>query len=184
MGAAEAQHKPWVGINMNAGEFALYRAWPPEKFAVLAQMLSDRWGCRLLFTGAANEETYVSRHIKHLSASFLNLAGRTSVRQLAAVLKRLRLFISVDSGPLHLAAALGVPTIGIFGPESPRRFAPLTNGPATMLWQEPACGPCLSAFTLERRRCQAGAACVRTLPIGRVLTAAAEMLASAPGQSL
>ncbi len=180
--SAEARNKAWVGINMNAGDFALYRAWPPEKFAILAQMLADRFGCRLLFTGVANEETYVSRHIKHLNASLLNLAGRTSVRQLAAVLKLLRLFISVDSGPLHLAAALGVPVVGIFGPESPKRFAPLVNGPAAMLWQEPACGPCLSAFTVERRRCLAGAACVRTLPVATVFATASDLLASLPRQ--
>ncbi len=165
-----------IGINMNAGEFAMRRAWPAEKFLLLAQAIEEMGEYKTVFLGSTSEERFVTRHIKHMDSLPVNLAGRTSVRQLAAILSELHLFISNDSGPLHLAAAMDVPTVSIFGPESPERFGPPKSEKHVTIWQKPECGPCVSFLSQTCRSCIHGEECVRSITIESVREAVADML--------
>ncbi len=169
-------HTLLVGINMNASEFAMHRAWPGEKYVLLAQAIEEMGEYKTVFFGSPAEERFVSRHVKHMDSPPINLSGRTSVRQLAALLAELHLFITNDAGPLHLAAALGVPTVSIFGPESPERFGPPATEQHAVIWRKPACGPCLSFLQGRVRRCTHGEVCVREITLDQVRAAVQDML--------
>jgi ADP-heptose:LPS heptosyltransferase len=110
----------------------------------------------------------------------LNLAGRLSVAELAALLARCRLLVSNDSGPVHVAAAVGTPVIAIFGRNqrglSPRRWRPLGEGHA-VLHKDVGCVTCLA------HECDIGFQCLTALGVEEVYEAAVRALdrAEAPG---
>jgi ADP-heptose:LPS heptosyltransferase len=110
-----------------------------------------------------------------LDPSPLSLVGRLSLTQLTAVLREVDLMISVDSGPMHIAAAVGTPVVGLFGPTDPRRTGPL--GPGSVLRRELPCSPCL------QRRCRIADTylCMRDLTVAEVLDAAHDMLRAGGG---
>ena len=105
-----------------------------------------------------------------------NLAGRTPLRVLAALLRRAAVMVTVDSGPMHLAAALGTPLVALFGPTDPSRTGPYGTGPCRVLREALPCVPCLS------RRCRIPDRhlCMRLLDPHRV---AAEAVALARGSA-
>jgi len=170
------EHTLLIGVNMNASEFAVRRAWPAEKFVLLAQTLEEMGEYKTVFFGTPAEERFVSRHVKHMDSQPINLAGRTSVRQLAALLAECHLLITNDGGPLHLAAALDIPTISIFGPESPERFGPPEREHHAVLWRRPKCGPCVSFLRDTVAPCSQGEECVREISIEDMRHAARDML--------
>jgi heptosyltransferase-2/heptosyltransferase-3 len=165
-----------IGVNMNAGAFAPRRAWPGEKFILLAQDLEERAACRTVFFGAPEDDTYVARHLKHMENPPVNLTGQTSVRQLAALLERLDLLVTNDAGPLHLAAALGTPTVSVFGPGSPDRFGPPETERHAVIYRPPACGACVDFLSGRLGACRKGEHCVRDIPLEEVRRTVLEML--------
>jgi len=104
------------------------KRWPPEKFAAVIDALArDRAACFALVGGPKDAE--VSATVKRLShADVIDLAGKTTIEEMAALLARLDLFITNDTGPMHVAAALDVPVVAIFGATTPEMgFAPYTD---------------------------------------------------------
>jgi ADP-heptose:LPS heptosyltransferase len=99
----------------------------------------------------------------------LNLAGRLSLHELAALLSKASLYIGNDSGPTHLAAALGVPCIALFGPGDVERFAPRGNGVIRILQQKVHCSPCYRTWCSHHT-------CMRSLTFESVLATAMELL--------
>jgi lipopolysaccharide heptosyltransferase I len=106
------------------------KRWPVEKFAVVAAKAARMYGCSIVLIGSGNE-AFAAAQFEHLlrrvqsDAPVLNLAGKTNLKQLAAVLERADVLLSNDSGPMHLAAGLGTPVVSIFTCTSP-----LLSGPA------------------------------------------------------
>ena len=92
------------------------KLWPPERFAAVARYLGHDRGLASLVVWAGPEEQAWARTIVAGSEGHARLAPPTSLVELAAVLRRARLFISSDTGPLHLAAAVDTPCVGLFGP--------------------------------------------------------------------
>jgi ADP-heptose:LPS heptosyltransferase len=119
------------------------KLWTAERWAAVADALAARGDIRLLLTGGPGEEALVAAVRAGMRAPAPSLAGQTSLGQLAALLRRADLVLGVDSGPLHLAAAQGTPTVHLYGPGDERRFGPWGD-PArhavlrTALW----CSPC------------------------------------------
>jgi heptosyltransferase-2 len=107
----------------------------------------------------------------------VNLAGKTSLRQLMALLKTCRLLLTNDSGPMHVAAALGTPVVVPFGSTSPELTAPGELGDPIhhLLQSKAACSPCF------RRTCPIDFRCMSGIPAERAVTAILEILAAAPG---
>ncbi len=165
-----------IGINMNAGEFALHRAWAPQKFILLAQQLEELGEYRVVFLGSRDEESHVARYTKQMPLPAANLAGQTSVRQLAAVIQRLHLLITNDSGMVHLASALDVPTVSIYGPESPVRFGPPQSEEHAVVWQNPSCGPCVSFLAGTVCSCAHGFKCLQDITLDEVRRVVNDML--------
>lgn len=99
------------------------KAWPLERFAALADWLADH-GAVVALIGHQSE-MMIGQHIVNLTRSKpRNVMGQTGLRQLAAVMKRSALFIGNDGGPMHMAAAVGCPVLGLFGPSDPYVWGP------------------------------------------------------------
>lgn len=112
-------------ISIHPGSPIALKRWQPERFAVLADWLIEQKGAQILFVGVQDEISII-KHIKKLMrGNSLNIAGQTTIPQLASILQKSNVFIGNDSGPMHLAAAVGTKTIGLYGPGDPRRFGPV-----------------------------------------------------------
>ncbi len=101
-----------------------FKAWPVERFADLANRLTEREDSRVLIGGHAQEQTLADQIAARTRSKPVVLVGRTTVLQYAAILKRCALFVGNDNGPMHMAAALGVPVVALFGPSNPAEWGP------------------------------------------------------------
>ncbi len=150
---------PLVVFNPNAGGLSLERRWPPTQFAQLGTRLAIERGARLALVGAPSERAWtaeVAAKLATLPANrVVNLAGELSIGGLHALLELADLFVTNDSGPMHLAAALGTPTLGLFGPETPLMYGPLGER-AEGLYRPPACSPCINVHDNKVASCVRG----------------------------
>lgn len=119
-------NRPIVGICAGAAESAKSRMWARDRFAELADRLVEQRRASIVFTGTLPEkelnDEIISR-MKYKNNAF-NLAGKLSLRQLFAFCTLCKVFVSNDTGPMHVAAAMGTKTVGLFCPNTPVRFAP------------------------------------------------------------
>lgn len=146
--------------------------WPVANFAEVARSLLD-CGATVILVGGAGEAEACAAIEKPLydSPRLHNLCGRTSLVELGGLLAGMDLVITVDSGPMHMAAALGVPVLAIFGPTDPRRTGPYGDRTRVLGVEELDCHPCFADF------CERGdLACMRQLGPSQVLAAARAML--------
>jgi lipopolysaccharide heptosyltransferase I len=149
------------------------KQWPPEKFASLAQRVHHLLGASILLVGAAKEQALadrIERRLRDESPDFpvQNLVGTTSLKQLAALLARVDSLISNDSGPMHLAAGMGTPVLGIFTCTNPRRSGPLGEQ-HEFVATSVACAGCYRKVCPRRGRQHL--ACLEELTVERVWTA-------------
>ncbi|MGB2713665.1 MAG: lipopolysaccharide heptosyltransferase II [Vicinamibacterales bacterium] len=145
------------------------KRWPPARVAQVIARLNER-GATGVLVGAADDRD-AGREIESAlpgSAGIVNLIGRTDLRLLAGVLERCQVFVSNDSGSMHLAAALGVPVVAIFGPTDERVTAPL--GSHDVLLEQVFCRPCML------RDCPIDHRCMKRISVDRVFAAAADRL--------
>jgi heptosyltransferase-2/heptosyltransferase-3 len=171
--------EPLVVLHPGTGGPA--KLWPAARWALVANALA-RDGARVVLTGGPGEEALVAEVSGAMEAPPLTLAGKTSVGQLAALLRRSALVLGVDSGPLHLAAAQGVPSIHLYGPGDAGRFGPWGN-PArhVVVREELWCSPC-GVFSA----CPRGLAlpeCMQRIAVARVVEEAKQQLAASSRQS-
>lgn len=113
--------------------------WPAEFFAAAADALARN--ARIIVCGGPGDIEIVNKVMARSAAPVINAVGQTSLQQLAAIIGRANLVIAGDTGPLHMAVALGVPTVSIFGPTDPARFGPLSPG-HIVLRSKAGCMPC------------------------------------------
>ena len=118
------------------------KRWRTERFAAVADWLIEQKKAQILFVGTRDEVSITSTVQKQMHGKSINLAGETTVSQLAELLKRCHLFLGNDSGPMHIAAAVGAHTIGLYGPGNPARFGPIGLNCHTVR-RQPHCPPCL-----------------------------------------
>jgi heptosyltransferase II len=128
------------------------KCWPPERFAqALNQLRSERDADIVLFGTAA--ETNVSAAIQAgLSQPALDLTGKTQIAELSALLSRCSVFLGNDSGAMHVAAAVGLPVVAVFGPTDPFGTAPVTPR-CTIVQEMPYCSPCFLRRCPTDHRC-------------------------------
>jgi heptosyltransferase-2 len=150
----------WVGVNPGAF-YGTAKRWLPERFAAVADSLAAR-GARIALVGGAAERPIGEAIAAQMRAPARDLCGQTTVPELVGVLARLRLLVTNDSGPMHLAAALGVPVVAVFGPTDWRETHPV--GTAHRVVREPVhCSPC------GLRECPIDHRCMRRVSVDRVL---------------
>ena len=158
-----------VGMNPSAN-WELKR-WPLEKYSLLADRLTGEMRCRIVLVGASQDKLLVDACQAKMQGACENLCGKTTLKQLAAILGKLDLFISNDSGPAHLAAALNVPTLALFGPTSEQITGPRGRA-VTIITGEAGCPvPCYA------RDCRDNF-CMRAISVEKVYDSAARMLSS------
>lgn len=139
----DSQH-PWIGLHPGA-KYAS-RRWPATYFAALADELARCLDAHIVLTGSASEQSIVQQVIRHMHTRPINLAGQTSLGGLAALIARLDLFVSNDTGPAHLAYALATPSITLFGPSDYQRWRPLEQKRHLTLRVPLVCSPCTYEF--------------------------------------
>jgi lipopolysaccharide heptosyltransferase II len=147
------------------------RRWFPEPTAATLRALRARFGARAVLLGTEADRGFAAAVVAHAGEGVRDLTGRTTLRQLMAVLARARLAFGPDSGALHLAAALGTPAVSLWGATSPLRSAPL-GSEALVLAGEAPCAPCFLA------RCPIDRVCMRAIGVDDILGRAAAALAA------
>lgn len=115
-------------LAIHPGASCVSKIWPLERFAQVADKLIEKYGFKVLIIAGPKDIARAAEVSKNMRHPSVNLAAKTSVSQLASLLKRCRLFISNDSGPVHIAGAVGAPVISIFG-RSQRGLSPVRWGP-------------------------------------------------------
>ena len=118
-----------VCVAPGAAESAKSRMWPYERYAELCDEVVDKYNAKIIFIGDFNEVDLVqSIQNKMENKNTINSAGKITLNQLFYLISKSKLFIGNDAGPMHIAAAQGVKTIGLFGPNLPVRFGPYGKG--------------------------------------------------------
>lgn len=135
-----------------AGEFVLgiapgasygsAKQWPPEKYAASGQEILDSTGGKAIIFGSEKEKDIAADIHNRLKPRSINLAGQTGLAEAAALVKKCNLFLSNDSGLMHVAAAVGVPVVSIFGPTNHISTGPAT-GKALIVRHDVVCAPCM-----------------------------------------
>lgn len=123
------------------GHYFVRKRWPLPNFIVIIRHLFDSLGFQVLLVGG-QEDVEDAFLIKSVVPQVISAVGLLRLGETAALLKKADLFIGNDSGPLHLAAAVGVPTIGLFGPTSPCQFYPYHSPGHTKIYKGLSCSPC------------------------------------------
>ncbi|MGH9321666.1 MAG: glycosyltransferase family 9 protein [Vicinamibacteria bacterium] len=153
------------------------KGWATSSFIELSRELAAR-GESLVFTGAAEDRRDVNAIVTGLGrpAAARDLSGRTSVRELAAVIEKLDVLVSVDSGPAHLAAAVGTPLLVLWGPAIPEQVRPISSrSPVVVLRRPPPCAPCYETPLMKSCRRNV---CMESITPGEVLEEASRLLAA------
>jgi len=147
------------------------KMWAAEKFSALADLLVTGIDAAVILTGAAGDVGYVESIKNGMRAGAVNLAGRTDLKMLAGVIKLSDLVVSCDSGPMHMACALGVPVAAVFGPTDPSYTGPYGEN-SIVVRAETRCAPC------RKRKC-AGMTCMDGVSVGDVYQGALEIFRGA-----
>jgi heptosyltransferase-2 len=170
---SQAGARPLVRrIAVGAGaSYGAARCWPAERFAEAANRLAAEADADVILLGTAGESAVTSAIAEKLRRPPVNLAGKTTIEELPGVLSQCHLFIGNDSGVMHVAAAVGLPVVGIFGPTDPLGTAPMTPR-LTIVQEQPYCSPCFL------RRCPTDHRCMTKILPHAVVSAATPWLAT------
>jgi heptosyltransferase-2 len=125
------------------------KQWPLENYVELGLWLQREHHARILVVGGIADMGIGRELASKLGPSAIDASGKTTLKQTAALLKRCCLFIGNDSGPMHIASAVGAPVVGIFGPSCPHRFMPWNN-PRVIVREPVPCSPCITANHNDR----------------------------------
>lgn len=161
--------RPWIGIH--TGSRSPARRWPVAYFARLADTLARRFSAQIILTGSHDERSTVQDVAAQMQTQPFDLAGQTSLGGLAALIRELDLFVSNDSGPAHMANAIGTPSVTIFGPVNAHRWASLDQKKHPIVQNPVACSPC------SYWECPIDHRCLRGLKPETVLAVATQVLA-------
>lgn len=137
-------------VSVNPVAFWDTKLWENGKFARLCDRITEELKMKVVFTGGRNQKT-VKRIRSLMKFPSVNLAGRTTLRDLAYLYALSTLVITTDSGPMHISAAVGTPTVALFGPTDPARTGPYGEG-HTVIRKNLPCSPCFLK-KCETKRC-------------------------------
>ena len=165
---------PLAVLNPGAGWES--KRWPTERYAEVAQGLAQRWGASSLVVWAGDQERAMAEQVACQADGNARLAPATTLLELAALLRQACIFVGSDTGPLHMAAAVGTPCVGIYGPTRAEECGPYGPGHQTVqAWYQ--------AGSSRQRRSGTNAA-MRDVPAEWVLEACGQILAGRTTQSV
>ena len=170
---ASAIHPDDRMVAVHPSASCVSKRWMPERFAQVADRLAKEHGVRICLVAGDADAVFAEQVARTMRQPVVNLAGRLGVGELAALLRRCRMLISNDSGPVHVAAAVGTPVVDIFGRNqqglSPQRWGPLGEG-HVVLHKEVGCVTCLA------HNCDIEFLCLTSLSVDEVYRAAVSVL--------
>lgn len=145
------------------------KCWLPERFATVADGLIDEFSADVILFGTSSEIEICRQIADRMRHRPLMLAGQTDMRELPSLFSRCNLFVGNDSGAMHVAAAVGVPVVAVFGSTDPLGTAPMTSE-RTLVRHPVSCSPCFL------RECPIDHRCMTRVPVENVRSAAAKWL--------
>jgi heptosyltransferase II len=154
------------------------KTWPIERFAEVAATAVARFGFTTVLLGGPGDREFFARHSRLFPAGSIDCVGRCGVRVSMAILKLSAFFLGNDSGVMHLAAAAGIPVLGLFGPTSPTRFGPWGEKSRVIYGKFP-CSPCRQKYFTECAPAESGKpACIDSIGVSDVLAEMESMVTS------
>jgi ADP-heptose:LPS heptosyltransferase len=167
-------------INPNASELLPHRRWMPERYVeLIRRVLAGYDDLIVLVTGSPEEQAEAEALASACGPRCFSFAGKTELAELPALYSIAMAMVSNDSGPAHFAAATQLPTIVLFGPETPKLYQPL--GTSRAIYAGLACSPCVSAHNHRKTACTDNV-CMRAIGVEQVYAALLEELARPRGQ--
>jgi len=157
---------PFVAVNPMARWKT--KLWKPESFAVLADRLCDELSCRIIFTGSGQDREVIKDISDMMKEKPLNLAGRTSLKELACLYAACSVLVTTDTGPMHIAAAMGCRAVALFGPTDPRRTGPYGDC-HEVIRADVECSPCF------KKKCD-HMSCMKQITVERCFEAVKKIL--------
>jgi ADP-heptose:LPS heptosyltransferase len=165
-----------VLINPNASELLPHRRWMADRYAdLIRRVLASHADVLIAVTGAPGERAEAEALAAASGEHCISLAGKTKLAELPALYSQAALMVSNDSGPAHFAAATGLPTIVLFGPETPKLYQPL--GASRAIYAGLACSPCVSAHNHRKTACTNNV-CMQAIGVEQVYAEVVEVLAA------
>lgn len=165
---------PFIGVHASGGRES--KQWHLDRFGAVAHALATRHAATIVLTGSEADRPLVDAVKQGLGdVPVVDACGTLTLPELAALLARLDLLVTGDTGPMHLAAAVGTPLVALFGPSDPRRYGPRGTA-AHVIRIDLPCSPC-GQVRLPPERCRGHVPdCLDGIPVERVVSAASEML--------
>ena len=160
---------PYAGLPENYAVLApgarwKTKRWPPERFGEVAALLPFK----SIIVGSKSDEELSKKVVERSRGNAVSLAGKTGLQELTGIIKGARFLLSNDSGPMHIAAALGTPVFAVFGPTSPTRTGPYPAGDAdkrhTIIKEDIPCAPCFKKTCKDLK-------CMEAITVQRVIEA-------------
>lgn len=161
------QKRPLVAINPMARWKT--KLWEPERFAALANRITDELSCKVIFTGSNTDRDVIKDIFRKMKGRPINLAGRTSLKQLAYLFTRCAALVTTDTGPMHIGAAMGCRVVALFGPTAPWRTGPYGHS-HEVIRVNLECSPCF------KKKCS-NMTCMKEITVDRVFEAVKDMVA-------
>jgi len=136
-----------VAMHLGSGPGMDFRRWPLQRFLTLGERISSRWpNAAVILTGTTLERDLIRRFCEGFRGKAIDASDLGSVEKTALLLKRCHLLVSNDTGVMHLGAAVGTPTVGLFGPNSPIHWAPLGRRASYVRDTSLQCSPCINNY--------------------------------------
>jgi heptosyltransferase-2 len=146
-------HRTRIAVGAGAS-YGSAKCWPPERFAQALNLLTKERDADVILFGTPTEAAVSSAIQSGLARPAIDLTGKTEIAELPALLSRCTAFLGNDSGAMHVAAAVGLPVVAVFGPTDPQGTAPVTPG-CTIIREKPYCSPCFLRRCPIDHRCMA-----------------------------
>ncbi len=165
------QNDKFICINVNSSELSTDRKWPEGKFVELSEeLLAHMDKVFLVFIGSESEKKYVRSVISQIKSDkgrVIDLTGEVNLKELVVLFMRSEMLITCDSGPLHLANAIQVPTVSLFGPETPVRYGPVGDR-NIVFCKDIYCSPCLNVYNAKTSMCNGDNKCMQLISVEEV----------------
>jgi ADP-heptose:LPS heptosyltransferase len=172
---------PLVVVHVGSGDNFIGRRWPATSFARLTDRLVREHGVIPAFTGSPREAELVAGVIGMMEEGghAKNLVGKIGLRELAALLDRADLLLANDTGPVHLASALGRPVLAFYGPNTPVLYGPL-SARSHAFYNDLPCSPCITNMNYKTSFCRLPV-CIENIRVDEVFAQATQILRGPAG---
>ncbi|MES2285460.1 MAG: glycosyltransferase family 9 protein [Bacteroidota bacterium] len=167
----------YIVVNPNASDLRLERRWDLQNFVTLIHNICDEFPeHKVILIGAGNETEYIGRLSSHLQTkkNVIDSSGKLSIKELLILIANASLMITNDTGPMHIAFALKVKTVALFGPCSPQQYGGIEN--TITIYKNTYCSPCVHEFIIPP--CKGDNQCMKKIKVEEVLNSVRSQLDS------